>query len=113
MTHMTSVRDSPEVYAEHAHNQDQLRINKEEKERTGRSSWFITRYDDPYDELVSFAKRAYNQDQIRIGKEEAEQDFGNAGDCNLLLVVDKRVGEKGVEACFKIADNQNGLVNRE
>ena len=45
------------------------------------------------------------------GKEGAEPDFRNADDCNLLLVVDKRVGEKGVEACFfKIADNQNGQI---
>ena len=47
------------------------------------------------------------------GKEDAEQDFRNANDCNVLFVVDKGVGEKGVEACFKIADNQNGLVCSE
>ena len=44
------------------------------------------------------------------GNEGAEPDFRNADDCNLLFVVDKGVGEKGVEACFKIADNRNGLV---
>ena len=41
---------------------------------------------------------------------KAEPDFRKTGDCNVLLVVDKGVGEKEVEACFKIADNQNGFI---
>ena len=39
------------------------------------------------------------------GKEGAEQDFRNADDCNVLFVVDKGVGEKGVAASFKL-DNK-------
>ena len=30
--------------------------------------------------------------------------------CNVLLVVDKGVGEDGVVACFKFANNKDGLV---
>ena len=48
------------------------------------------------------------------GKEEADADSRNSNNYNVLrvvrlLVVEKGVGKKGV-ACFKIADNQDGLV---
>ena len=39
-----------------------------------------------------------------------EPEFNRADDCNLLLVVDKGVGEEEFVAWFEIANNQNGLA---
>ena len=47
------------------------------------------------------------------GTEGAESDFRNADDHNVLLAVDKGVGEKGVAACFKLDNSQNGPLCRE
>ena len=50
-----------------------------------------------------------------VSGKEGAVDSKNANNCNVLLVVDKGIGIRGVQgvACFKIADNQNEFVNCE
>ena len=63
-------------------------------------------------------KKFTSKEQTEVnGKVESDADSRNANKCNVLRVVKlfvvyKGVGEEGV-TCFKIANNQDGLVCHE